>query len=103
MAGAADISTMLSQAGRIEKINQSPFSNSEIAKQILTDQEAQERLRQHREVNASKKGDEIHTRDRKKGSGSGEQGKSPRSHKGAQETSKPDENSDNTHLIDVVI
>jgi hypothetical protein len=103
MAGAADISTILSQSGRIEKINQSPFSNSEVAKQILTDQEAQERLRQHREVNASKKGDEIHTRDRKKGRGSGDQERSSQRNKDAQETSKSDENQDNTHLIDVVI
>ncbi|MCK7512724.1 MAG: hypothetical protein MZV70_57620 [Desulfobacterales bacterium] len=59
MAGPSDISTILSQAGRIEKINQNPFVQSEVTKQILTEEEARARLQQNREVTESKKAQEI--------------------------------------------
>ncbi len=67
MAGASDISTILSQAGRIEKINQSPFAQSEVTKQILTEEEARERLRKNREVNEARKSQEIAAKEREKG------------------------------------
>jgi hypothetical protein len=66
MAGPTDISTILSQAGRIEKINQSPFAQSEFAHQVITEQEAKERLRRNREVAESKKAQEISVSDKAK-------------------------------------
>lgn len=101
MAGASDISTILSQAGRIEKINQSPFVQSEVARQILTEEEAQERLRRNREVNESKKGQEIATKDREAGGRNQD-----RRRKGDdQEKNTPeDETQDGVkHIIDVVV
>ena len=59
MAGPSDISTILSQAGRIEKITQNPFVQSEVAKQILTEEEARARMQRGREVAESKKAQEI--------------------------------------------
>jgi hypothetical protein len=102
MAGASDISTILSQAGRIEKINQSPFAQSEVTKQILTEEEARERLRKNREVNEAKKSQEIAAKEREKGSRkrdrrqqSEDQGKTP----------PKEEAQDNgvKHIIDVVV
>lgn len=66
MAGPTDISTILSQAGRIEKINTSPFAQSEFAHQIVTEQEAKERLRRNREVAGAKKSQEISVSDKAK-------------------------------------
>ncbi len=66
MVGPSDISTILSQAGRIEKINQNSFVQSEVTRQILTEEEARARLRQNREVNESKKADEISIREKNK-------------------------------------
>ena len=67
MAGPTDISTILSQTGRIEKINQNPFVQSEVARQILTEEEAKARLRKNKEVAESKKAQEISVRDKTKG------------------------------------
>ena len=66
MAGPSDISTILSQAGRIEKINQNTFAQSEFARQILTEQEAKARLRRSREVAETKKAQEISVSDKAK-------------------------------------
>ena len=66
MAGPSDISAILSQAGRIEKINQSPFVQSEVARQILTEDEAKQRIRKNREVNESDKTQEIATKERER-------------------------------------
>jgi hypothetical protein len=102
MAGASDISTILSQAGRIEKINQSPFAQSEVTKQILTEEEARERLRKNREVNESKKSQEIAAKDRGKGKRkrgkrrqSEDQGKTPPKEEAQDNGAK--------HIIDVVV
>jgi hypothetical protein len=66
MAGPSDISTILSQAGRIEKINQNTFAQSEFARQILTEQEAKARLLRNREVAQTKKAQEISVSDKAK-------------------------------------
>ncbi len=66
MAGPTDISTILSQAGRIEKINQNTFAQSEFARQILTEQEAKARLLRSREVAQTKKAQEISVSDKAK-------------------------------------
>lgn len=66
MAGPSDISAILSQAGRIEKINQNPFVQSEVARQILTEDEARQRIRKNREVNESNKAEEIATKERER-------------------------------------
>jgi len=102
MAGAADISTILSQAGRIEKLNQSPFTQSEVAKQILTEEEARERLRRSREVNASKKAQEIavsERRERKKYM----QRKQEENESDQSETTQDDLQNEDKHIIDVVV
>jgi hypothetical protein len=102
MAGPSDISTILSQAGRIEKINQNSFVQSEVTRQILTEEEARERLRRNREVSESKKADEISIR---------EKAKDERHHEGGKEdkaqAQSPSEGEDRPigekHLIDVVV
>ena len=102
MAGASDISTILSQSGRIEKINQSPFAQSEVTKQILTEEEARERLRKNREVNEARKSQEIAAQDRKKGRSGQERGRQP---KGQENETVSDEPQDSgvKHIIDVVV
>ncbi len=102
MAGASDISTILSQAGRIEKINQSPFVQSEVTKQILTEEEARERLRKNREVNESKKTQETAIKDREKGSARQERRRAPHD----QQRTSPEDDQGTTgikHIIDVVV
>ena len=102
MAGASDISTILSQAGRIEKINQNPFVQSEVTKQILTEEEARERLRRNREVNEAKKGREIAAKDREKGGRKQERKQLSKD----REKNSPSEEAENTgvkHIIDVVV
>ena len=102
MAGASDISTILSQAGRIEKINQSPFAQSEVTKQILTEEEARERLRKNREVNEARKAQEIAVKDREKGKRDQER---RRQSKGQDNENVKDEPQDTgvKHIIDVVV
>ena len=102
MAGASDISTILSQAGRIEKINQSPFAQSEVTKQILTEEEARERLRKNREVNEARKAQEIAVKDREKGRRDQERRRQP---KGQDNENVKDESQDDgvKHIIDVVV
>jgi hypothetical protein len=102
MAGPSDISTILSQAGRIEKINQNSFVQSEVTRQILTEEEARERLRRSREVSESKKADEISIR---------EKAKDERRHEGEKEDKAQAQSSSEAedgpigekHLIDVVV
>lgn len=102
MAGASDISAILSQAGRIEKINQNPFVQSEVARQVLTEEEAKQRLRKSREVTESKKMDEIAAKDHEreksqhqKKEASGEEAKDA-SETESQEAGK-------RHIIDVMV
>ncbi len=102
MAGPSDISTILSQAGRIEKVNQSPFAQSEVSRQILTEEEARERLRRNREVNASKKGQAIQTEDRRSGSGTARGRPGAAKAKEASDATNTPE-TEEKHLIDLVI
>lgn len=101
MAGASDISTILSQAGRIEKLNQSPFTQSEVAKQILTEEEARERLRRSREVNASKKAQEIAVKERRDRKGSMQRKK--KENDTNQGETRQDALQEEKHIIDVVV
>ena len=102
MAGPSDIATILSQAGRIEKINQNPFVQSEVTKQILTEEEARERLRRTREVNEAKKGQEIAAKDREKGGGSRER-RQPSKGRDKAAQSEETEETGVKHIIDVVV
>ena len=102
MAGASDISTILSQAGRIEKINQSPFAQSDVTKQILTEDEARERLRKSREVNESQKGREIAAKDRDSKRDNQERKRRTRGkQKDVAKEDAPDKQE--KHIIDVVV
>ena len=100
MAGPSDISAILSQAGRIEKVNQSPFAQSEVTKQVITEQEARERLRMAREVNATKKADEIAVRDREEKKKQKQAGKYKRH---TDEKEDQDKKDSKEHIVDVVI
>ena len=101
MAGPSDISTILSQAGRIEKINQSPFVQSEVARQILTEDEAKARMRRNREVAESKKAQEIAVRERAKEERRKEK---PSEEKPGTESPAEEEASKvEKHIIDVVV
>lgn len=101
MPGPTDISTILSQAGRIEKINQSPFVQSEATRQILTEEEARARLRKSREVAESKKAQELAVRERAKD----ERRKDTRREEKAKSETTSEEESPQVpkHLIDVVV
>ncbi|HPD22595.1 MAG: hypothetical protein ACOX3E_07380 [Desulfomonilia bacterium] len=102
MPGPSDISAILSQGGRIEKITQSSFVQPDIAKQVLTEEEAKERLRKSREVNESQKGQQIITRDRDRRSARDERKRQQADRDGA----APDESTPDQvrkHLIDVVV
>lgn len=100
MSGPSDIGAILSQTGRIEKINQTPFAHADVSKQILTEQEARERLRFAREVNESKRVQEASERQHKHGKKSAHDGKkdSRDNQPEAEGTEKKGK-----HLIDVVI
>ena len=105
MAGPSDISTILSQAGRIEKINQNPFVQSEVAKQILTEEEARARMQRSREVNEAKKAREISISEKAKQE-SKKQAKDSSDQAGSEEnpgSSQDDTSKDVKHLIDVVV
>jgi hypothetical protein len=102
MAGASDISAILSQAGRIEKINQNPFVQSEVARQILTEEEAKQRLRKNREVNESKKTYDIATKDREREKSQHQKKEVP----GEEEKASSESESQETgkrHIIDVLV
>ncbi len=102
MAGATDISSILSQAGRIEKINQNSFVQSEVARQILTEDEAKQRLRKNREVNESDKPHDIATKDREHR----RQKEQKKSHQEGLEKDNPEGGTQETgkrHIIDVVV
>ena len=102
MAGPTDISTILSQTGRIEKTNQNPFVQSEVARQILTEEEAKAKLRKNKEVVESKKAQEISVRDKTRGEQRREHSKGKTAE--AQITSEDDENPEGEkHIIDVVV
>jgi hypothetical protein len=101
MAGPSDISTILSQAGRIEKINQNPFAQSEFARQVITEQEAKERLRRNREVAESKKAEEISVSDKAKEKHRKENPQEDQAK--AQIASEEESPQDEKHIIDVVV
>ncbi len=102
MAGPSDISAILSQAGRIEKINQNPFVQSEVARQILTEDEAKQRIRKNREVNESSKAQEIATKERERRRQEQQKKAAP----GDETVEIPEDEPQETakkHIIDVVI
>jgi hypothetical protein len=102
MPGPSDISAILSQGGRIEKISQSSFVQPDIAKQVLTEEEAKERLRKSREVNESQKGQQIVAKDRDRQGAREESKRQPADRNGdAPDESSPDQVK--KHLIDVVV
>ena len=101
MAGPSDISTILSQAGRIEKINQNTFAQSEFARQILTEQEAKARLLRSREVAQTKKAQEISVSDKAKEEHRKE---NPKEDKSSALIDSEEENPQGEkHIIDVVV
>jgi len=105
MAGPSDISTILSQAGRIEKITQNPFVQSEVAKQILTEEEARARMQRNREVAESKKAQEISISEEAKQE-SRRRAKDSSDRADSQEkgdTSQEDAAKGTKHIIDVVV
>lgn len=105
MAGPSDISTILSQAGRIEKINQNPFVQSEVAKQILTEEEARARMQRTREVNEAKKAQEISISEKARQE-SRRQARDTAGRadpEGAPDSSQEEDSKDVKHLIDVVV
>jgi len=102
MAGASDISAILSQAGRIEKINQNAFVQSEVARQVLTEEEARQRVRKNREVSESGKVQAAAAKEREK---EGRDGKK-KARQGPGEGESPDEQAPDAvrkHIIDVLV
>jgi len=100
MAGASDISTILSNSGRIERINPNTFAHQEAARQVLTEGEARERMRRNRSVNEGKESQTIVTRERQR--------RNPEQDEGHErhltdEDAAPEEASENNHLIDLVV
>ncbi len=102
MAGASDISAILSQAGRIEKINQNPFVQSEVARQALTEEEAKQRLRKNREVNESRKTYEMSTKDRDREKPQRQKREAPDREEKDSSEAGPRE-TDKRHIIDVLV
>ena len=74
MAGASDISTILSNSGRIERINPNTFAQHDAARQVLTEGEARERMRRNRSVNEGKQSQTIVTSERQRRSPDEQQG-----------------------------
>lgn len=102
MAGASDISAILSQAGRIEKINQNPFVQSEVARQVLTEDEAKQRIRKAKEVTESDKVQAIAARERERKN----QDAQKKAAQGNSENEASEEQATEAgkkHLIDVVV
>ncbi len=105
MAGPSDISTILSQAGRIEKITQNPFVQSEVTKQILTEEEARARMQRSREVTEAKKAQEISISEKAKRE-SKRQAKDSSDQADTEDkkdSPQEDTSKDVKHLIDVVV
>lgn len=99
MAGPSDIGSILSQSGRIEKINQTPFAHADVAKQVLSEQEARARILIARQVNESKRVQEANERKHK------QERRAPRHQ---EETSGSEAEAEGAakeakHLIDLVI
>jgi len=105
MAGPTDISTILSQAGRIEKINQNPFVQSEVARQILTEEEARARMQKNREVTETKKSQEISISEKAKEQQKRQAKDKPQEAAPENQQGSLEEESSKTekHLIDVVV
>lgn len=102
MAGASDISAILSQAGRIEKINQNAFVQSEVARQVLTEEEARQRVRKNREVSESGKVQAAAAKEREKES----RDEKKKARQGPGEGGSPDEQAPDAvrkHIIDVLV
>jgi len=73
-----------------------------VTKQILTEEEARERLRRTREVNEAKKGQEIAAKDREKG-GSNRERRQPSKGRDKAAQSEETEETGVKHIIDVVV
>lgn len=102
MAGASDISAILSQAGRIEKINQNAFVQSEVARQVLTEEEARQRVRKNREVNESGRARAVAAKEREKKN----KDEREKARQGADEGENPGEQAPDAvrkHIIDVLV
>ncbi|OPZ60614.1 MAG: hypothetical protein BWY87_00358 [Deltaproteobacteria bacterium ADurb.Bin510] len=100
MAGASDISTILSNSGRIERINPNTFAHQEAARQVLTEGEARERMRRNRSVNEGKESQTIITRERQRREAEENEG---REHQLTDEDAATEEASESSHLIDLVV
>jgi hypothetical protein len=102
MAGASDISAILSQAGRIEKINQNPFVQSEVARQVLTEDEAKQRIRKAKEVSESNKVQAVADRERERK----RQEAQSKAHRDGGDSENADEQTPEAgrkHIIDVLV
>lgn len=99
MAGPSDIGSILSQSGRIEKINQTPFAHADVAKQVLSEQEARARILIARQVNESKRVQEANERKHK------QERRAPRHQEEAPGSEAEAEGAvkEAKHLIDLVI
>ena len=102
MAGASDISTILSNTGRIERINPNTFAQHDAARQVLTEGEARERMRRNRSVNEGKQSQTIVTRERQRRNPD-EQQAEKRDSEFAEEIDSSEEVTESHHLIDLVI
>lgn len=102
MAGASDISTILSNTGRIERINPNTFAQHDAARQVLTEDEARERMRRNRSVNEGQQSQTIVTSERQRRN-SEEQQAEKRSAEAAENTENNEEATESHHLIDLVI
>ena len=100
MAGASDISTILSNAGRIERINPNTFPHQEAARQVLTEDEARERMRRNRSVNEGKQSQTIVTSERERRKSEQEEGQERHL---TDEDAASEDSSENNHLIDLVV
>jgi hypothetical protein len=102
MAGASDISAILSQAGRIEKITQNPFVQSEVARQILTEDEAKQRIRKAKEVSESDKVQGIAARERERNNQNARK-KAAQEGSGEEASDEQAQEAGKKHLIDVLV
>ena len=100
MAGASDISTILSNSGRIERINPNTFVHNEAARQVLTEDEARARMHRGRSVNEGKESQTVVTSDRQRRR---EEEQSAREHLAEAEADENTEDTENSHLIDLVV
>ncbi len=103
MAGPSDISTILSNAGRIEKVNQSPFAHGEAARQVLTEDEVRERMRRSREVNEAKEGQDIRAKERQQRKDAQARQRRKQQQQKEAQAQQAEEKEESIHLIDLVV